>query len=161
MTRMLDGQVAVVTGAGGGMGQSYARQLARLGAKVVVNDYGGDVLGRQDGSSAAAQRVVGEIEAEGGTAIANALAVGNGENARAIIAAATEAYSRIDILVNNAGTALPGAIDAFEDEAIERHYATNLIGGYHLVRAAWPIMKSQHYGRILNISSNDALVGGT
>jgi len=155
------GQVAIVTGAGGGMGRAYALELARRGASVVVNDYGGGVLGQQDGSTAAAQQVVAEIVAAGGKAVANADAVGSAASARAIVATALDSFGRIDILVNNAGTALPGPFTQHDDDAIERHYATNLIGGHHLMRAAWPHMARQQYGRILNISSNGALgVGG-
>jgi NAD(P)-dependent dehydrogenase (short-subunit alcohol dehydrogenase family) len=156
-----DGQVAIVTGAGGGMGSAYARELARRGAAVLVNDYGGGVLGEQDGSAAPAERVAAEIMAAGGRAVADAHAVGSGAAARAIVQAAIDAFGRVDILVNNAGVALPGPFTAFADEAIEQHYRINLIGAHHLMRAAWPGMAAQGYGRILNISSNGALgVGG-
>jgi len=161
MTIDFSGQVAIVTGAGGGMGRAYALELARRGAAVVVNDYGGGVLGEQNGSAAPAQAVVDEIIAAGGQAIANGLAVGTAGNARAITLAALDAFGRIDILVNNAGTAIAGPFTAYDDDAIERHYATNLIGGHHLMRAAWPHMAENRYGRILNVSSNGALgVGG-
>jgi len=155
------GQVAIVTGAGGGMGRAYALELARRGGAIVVNDYGGGVLGQQDGSADPADAVVAEIVASGGRAIANSMAVGTGANARAIVQAAMDAFGRIDILVNNAGTGIAGPFTAHEDDAIERHYATNLIGGHHLMRAVWPHMATQHYGRVLNVSSNGALgVGG-
>ncbi|ATE63935.1 SDR family NAD(P)-dependent oxidoreductase [Rhizorhabdus dicambivorans] len=156
-----DGQVAIVTGAGGGMGRAYALELARRGARVLVNDYGGGVLGQRDGSAEPAQAVVAEIRAAGGIAEANGRAVGTADAARAIVRAALDAFDRIDILVNNAGTALAGSFTIHDDDAIERHYATNLIGGHHLMRAVWPLMAVQGYGRILNISSNGALgVGG-
>lgn len=155
------GQVAVVTGAGGGMGRAYALELAGRGAAVVVNDYGGGVLGEQDGSAGPAEAVVAEIVAAGGRAVASSLAVGTAANARAIVRTAIDAFGRIDILVNNAGTGIAGPFTAHGDEEIERHYATNLIGGHHLMRAAWPHMAAQHYGRVLNVSSNGALgVGG-
>ncbi|PJG46064.1 short-chain dehydrogenase [Sphingobium sp. LB126] len=155
------GQVAIVTGAGGGMGRAYALELARRGAAVVVNDYGGGVLGEQDGSSAPAEAVAAEITAANGRAIANGLAVGTAANARSIVDTALNAFGRVDILINNAGTGIAGPFTAHDDEAIERHYATNLIGGHHLMRAAWPHMAAQRYGRILNVSSNGALgVGG-
>lgn len=156
-----DGQVAVVTGAGGGMGRAYALELARRGASLVVNDYGGGVLGEQDGRIGPAQAVADEIVAAGGKAVANGLAVGTADSARAIIGQAVEAFGRIDVLVNNAGTGIAGPFTAHSDEAIERHYATNLIGGHHLMRAAWQHMAAQKYGRVLNVSSNGALgVGG-
>lgn len=155
------GEVAIVTGAGGGMGRAYALELARRGARVLVNDYGGSVGGEQDGILDPALGVVDEILTLGGEAVANGDPVGTAASARAILSAALDAFGRIDILVNNAGTALPGPFTAHEDEAIERHYATNLIGGHHLMRAVWPHMAGQHHGRILNISSNGALgVGG-
>jgi len=155
------GQVAIVTGAGGGMGRTYALELARRGARVIVNDYGGGVAGEQDGTPGPANAVVAEILAMGGQAVASGEPVGTAASARAILTTALAAFGRIDILVNNAGTALPGPFASHDDEAIERHYATNLIGGHHLMRAVWPHMADQRYGRILNISSNGALgVGG-
>ncbi|KEQ53221.1 SDR family NAD(P)-dependent oxidoreductase [Sphingobium chlorophenolicum] len=161
MTMDFSGQVAIVTGAGGGMGRAYALELARRGVAVVVNDYGGGVLGEQNGSSGPAEAVVAEIAAAGGRAVASGRAVGTAANARSIVQAALDAFGRVDILVNNAGTGIAGAFTAHEDEAIERHYATNLIGGHHLMRAAWPHMAAQRYGRVLNVSSNGALgVGG-
>jgi NAD(P)-dependent dehydrogenase (short-subunit alcohol dehydrogenase family) len=156
-----DGQVAILTGAGGGMGRAYALELARRGAQVLVNDYGGSVRGEQDGAAGPADAVVAEIRAAGGIAAADSHAVGTADAARAIVRAALDGFGRVDILVNNAGTALPGPFCEHGDEAIERHYATNLIGGHHLMRAVWPFMAAQSYGRVLNISSNGALgVGG-
>lgn len=156
-----DGQVAIVTGAGGGMGRAYALELARRGAQVLVNDYGGGVLGQQDGTPGPAHAVVADIRAAGGQAEANGQAVGTADAARAIVRAALDAFGQVDILVNNAGTALAGSFTAHRDEDVERHYATNLIGGHHLMRAVWALMAVQKYGRILNISSNGALgVGG-
>lgn len=161
MTIDFSGQTAIVTGAGGGMGRAYALELAQRGAAVVVNDYGGGVLGEQNGCSAPAEAVVAEITAAGGQAIANGMAVGTAANARAIVQTALTAFGRVDILVNNAGTGIAGPFTAHDDEAIERHYATNLIGGHHLMRATWPHMAAQRHGRILNVSSNGALgVGG-
>jgi NAD(P)-dependent dehydrogenase (short-subunit alcohol dehydrogenase family) len=156
-----EGRVAIVTGAGGGMGRAYALELSRRGAKVLVNDYGGDVRGAGVGASGPAERVAAEIRAAGGQAQADHHAVGDGPAARAIAQAAYQAFGRIDILVNNAGVALPGAFTDFDDERLERHYATNLIGAHHLMRAVWPGMLGQAYGRILNVSSNGALgIGG-
>lgn len=156
-----NGQVAIVTGAGGGMGRAYALELARLGAAVVVNDYGGGVLGELNGTSGPAEAVVAEIVASGGQATANSLAVGTAANGRAIVQDAIATFGRIDIIVNNAGTGIAGPFTAHEDDAIERHYATNLIGSHFLMRAAWPHMAGQKYGRVLNVSSNGALgVGG-
>ena len=161
MSITLNGQVGIVTGAGGGMGRAYAMELAHRGAAVVVNDYGGGVLGEQNGSVGPAAAVVAEIVAAGGQAVASGVAVGSAASARAIVQTAIDAFGRIDMLINNAGTGIAGPFTAHDDDAIERHYATNLVGGHHLMRAAWPYMAAQNYGRILNVSSNGALgVGG-
>lgn len=156
-----DGQVAIVTGAGGGMGRAYALELARRGAAVLVNDYGGGVLGEPNGSAEPARAVAAEIEAIGGRAMPNGDAVGSAAAARSIARAAVDAFGRIDILVNNAGTALPGTFTDHSDEAVERHFFTNLIGVHHLMRAVWPHMARQGYGRILNTSSNAVLGVGS
>ena len=155
-----EGRVAIVTGAAGAMGRAYALELARRGAKVLVNDFGGDVHGEHGGVSQAAERVAAEIRQAGGAAVADGHAVGDGPAARAIAQAALDAFGRIDILVNNAGLALPGAFTAFDDATVERSYRI-LVGAHHLMRAVWPTMAAQRYGRILNVSSNGALgVGG-
>lgn len=156
-----DDQTAIVTGAAGAMGRAYALELARRGAAVLVNDFGGDVLGGLEGSATPAARVAEEITAAGGRAVADAHPVGTADNAEAIVAAAMAAFGRVDILINNAGSALPGSFTGCDAESIERHYRTNLIGPHHLMRAAWPVMAERRYGRILNISSNGVLgVGG-
>jgi NAD(P)-dependent dehydrogenase (short-subunit alcohol dehydrogenase family) len=127
----------------------------------LVNDYGGGVLGDRDGTIGPAEAVVAEITAAGGKAAANGSAVGSADTARAIVRAALDAFGRVDILVNNAGTALAGSFTAHGDDQVEQHYATNLIGGHHLMRATWPLMAAQRYGRILNVSSNGVMgVGG-
>jgi NAD(P)-dependent dehydrogenase (short-subunit alcohol dehydrogenase family) len=154
-----DGEVAIVTGAGGGMGRAYAIELARRGAKVLVNDYGGDMFG-QGASAGPAETVAAEIRAAGGVAIANGDAVGSADAARAIVAAALDAYGRIDILINNAGVSAPGPIDGSTDDKVEAVLATNLLGPIHLTRAVWPAMTAQGHGRILNISSNACLGKG-
>jgi NAD(P)-dependent dehydrogenase (short-subunit alcohol dehydrogenase family) len=156
-----DGQVAVVTGAGGGIGRAIALELAARGAQLLVNDYGGDTLGHADesanGRSTTADAVAQEIVAAGGRAISNGIAVGTAQAARAIIDATLNAFGRIDILVNNAGVALPGPITKFSDAEVENLFRINLLGPHALLRAAWPHMVAQGYGRILNITSNAAL----
>ena len=154
-----DDQVALVTGAGGGMGRSYAIELARRGAKVVVNDYGGSTRGIA-GTSERAEAVVREITTLGGAAIANGAAVGTDEAARGMVAQAVDAFGRLDILVNNAGIAVLGGIDGVLFDSVETVYRTNLIGPHALISAAWPVMKRQGYGRILNVSSNSTLGSG-
>jgi len=154
-----DDRVAIVTGAGAGMGRSYAHELARRGACVLVNDSGTDPRG-SGASSAPAERVVDEIRSRGGQAVANTVSVGSADNARAIAAAALDAFGRIDILINNAGISSAGAFSAHTDESIERGVAVNFLGPFHLLRAVWPTMQSQAYGRILNVSSSAAFGGG-
>jgi NAD(P)-dependent dehydrogenase (short-subunit alcohol dehydrogenase family) len=155
-----DGQVALVTGAGGGMGRSYAIELARRGARVIVNDYGGTVDGTA-GDAARAQSVAAEIAALGGSALANGESAGTLSAARAMVNQAVRAFGRLDILVNNAGIVAPGGIDEVDFERIEAVYRTNLVGPHALISAAWTAMKRQRYGRILNVSSNATLgIGG-
>ena len=103
MSITFNDRVAIVTGAGGGLGKCHALDLARRGAKVVVNDLGGNVDGSDDGSSTAAEMVVEEIKAAGGEAIANGASVTDAEQVKAMVDQAMDAYGRIDILVNNAG----------------------------------------------------------
>lgn len=151
-----DGQVAIVTGAGGGIGRGIALELARRGARVVVNDYGGDTYGRA-GTATTAEAVAAEIRAAGGEAVANTTAVGTPAAAREIAACALDTWGRIDALANNAGVSLPGAITEFTDAEIENHFRINLLGAYALVRAVWPAMLRNRYGRILNTASSAAL----
>jgi NAD(P)-dependent dehydrogenase (short-subunit alcohol dehydrogenase family) len=157
MSIRFDGQVAIVTGAGRGMGRDTAQKLARRGAKVVVNDYGGAASTLTAGSIDVAQSVVDGIIAEGGEAVADGSSVGTGESADAIVGKAMEAFGRVDILVNNAGGSLVGDLDAFEDAEIEGVLRANFIGPYMLMRRVWPIMRAQKYGRIVNIMSGAML----
>ena len=154
------GQVAIVTGAGRGMGREYALLLARRGAKVLVNDYGGDPEGHA-GTSAEANAVVAEILAEGGTAVADATTVGTSDGADAIVKATLDAFGQVDMLINNAGGSTIAPIDQLADEDIEKVMRTNYWGPYLLIRRVWPHMKKQSYGRILNICSSATLGIGT
>ena len=153
----LDGQVAIVTGAGRGMGRAHALLLAQRGARVVVNDYGGASTTIHPGTIDTAQSVADEIAAAGGQAAADATMIGTGAAAGAIVDHAIDAFGRVDILVNNAGGALIGDIDAYADEEIEGVLRTNLIGPYMLMRRVWPYMRAQSYGRIVNVMSSAVL----
>lgn len=149
------GQVAIVTGAASGIGYAIARELALRGASLLVNDYGGDTYG-STGTSARAEQAAAEFRALGAQAVANGTPVGTAASAREIVAAAVAAFGRVDMLVNNAGIALPGLITDYSDEQLQGIFNTNLFGPYALVRAVWPIMREQGYGRILNTSSNSS-----
>ncbi len=145
-----DGQVAIITGAGGGLGRAYALLLAAEGAKVVVNDYGGDTAGRA-GTSAMADVVVEEIRAAGGEAVADSSDVAT--HGSQVVHTALEAFGGLHILINNAGIAGGGTIDTIPEDEFDRMLAIHLGGTLALVRAAWPVMTGQEYGRIVNTSS--------
>jgi NAD(P)-dependent dehydrogenase (short-subunit alcohol dehydrogenase family) len=156
-TLRFDGQVAVVTGAGNGLGRCYAMYLAEHGAKVVVNDLGRDRRGEGDVESAA-QSVADEIIAAGGIAIANANSVASETGAASIVADAVSAWGHIDIVVNNAGVTPNGeGIDQASRDEWNRVVDVHLHGSVNVLRAAWPHMASAGYGRVVNISSSSAL----
>ncbi len=153
-----DGRVAIITGAGGGLGRSHALELARRGAKVLVNDPGASVDG-SGGSSRAADDVVAEIVAFGGFAVANYVPVGTPEAAQAIAEAALEAFGRIDILVNNAGILRDKAFHKMTPEMIDVVLDVHLRGALHLSQAVFTVMREQGYGRIVNTTSASGLYG--
>jgi NAD(P)-dependent dehydrogenase (short-subunit alcohol dehydrogenase family) len=157
MTIRFDGQAAIVTGAARGMGRDMAEKLARRGARVLLNDYGGAASTLTPGSIDVAQAAVDRITAEGGVAVADGTMVGTGEAARAIVDHAMAEFGRVDILINNAGGSLVGDLDAFEDHEIEGVLRANFVGPYMLMRRVWPIMRAQGYGRIVNIMSGAML----
>lgn len=158
MSIRFDGQVAIVTGAGNGLGRSHALALAARGAKVVVNDLGGARDG-SGGSSAAALEVVSEIEAAGGESIANGANVANFDEVQQLVQQTMDKWGRIDILVNNAGILRDRSFGNMPIEDFETVIQVHLIGAANCTKAVWPIMKEQQYGRIIMTSSSSGLYG--
>ena len=155
MTIRYDGQVAIVTGAGGGLGRSHAIALAARGAKVVINDLGGSVDG-SGGSSDAAKAVVAEIEAAGGEAMANGANVADYTQVEQMVADTMARWGRIDILVNNAGI-LRDKSFARSLEDFSLVVDVHLMGSVNCTKACWDIMRDQAYGRIVVTTSSSGL----
>ncbi|MCA3714404.1 SDR family NAD(P)-dependent oxidoreductase [Phenylobacterium sp.] len=153
-----DGKVAIVTGAGGGLGRQHALELARRGAKVVVNDLGGSVDG-SGGSSAAAEAVVAEIKAFGGEAIANGGSVTDDAGVANMVKQTMDAWGRIDILVANAGILRDKSFSKMEMSDFEAVMNVHVMGTVKPAKAVWEIMKAQNYGRILVTTSSTGLYG--
>ncbi|HAD26747.1 MAG TPA: 3-oxoacyl-ACP reductase [Alphaproteobacteria bacterium] len=158
MTIRFDGKVAIVTGAGNGLGRSHALQLASLGAKVVVNDLGGNVDGT-GGSSESAEQVVAEIKAAGGDAIANGSSVSDVTGVDNLVKQTMEAFGRIDLLVNNAGILRDKTFAKMSVEDFDIVVDVHLSGAAYVTRAVWPIMQEQNYGRIVMTTSGSGLYG--
>ena len=154
-----DERVAVITGAGGGLGRVYALELARRGARVVVNDYGGPRDGAGAGSRSAADRVVNEIHAQGGEAVANYDDVATPEGGDHIIRTAMEAFGSVDILINNAGILRDKSFPKMEPENWKAVLDVHLNGAYHVTRPAFQVMKEKGYGRIIMTTSAAGLYG--
>jgi len=150
MTIRLDGQVAIITGAGQGLGRTHALALAERGAKIVVNDLGGARDGTGQ-SSQAADAVVAEIRANGGEAIANSANVADFEQVEAMVQQAMDAWGRVDILINNAGI--------LRDKDFRLVIDVHLMGSFNCSKAVWAIMREQAYGRIVFTSSSSGLYG--
>ncbi|MET8146594.1 SDR family NAD(P)-dependent oxidoreductase [Sphaerisporangium sp. NPDC005288] len=153
-----DGKVAVVTGAGHGLGRSHAILLAERGAKVVVNDLGGALDGTGASTGPAAE-VVELIAKNGGEAVANADNVATPEGAEAIVQTARDAFGRVDIVVNNAGILRDKSLGKMAVEEFDAVLAVHVRGSFLVSRAAFPHMKEQGYGRIVNTSSPAGLFG--
>src|SRR6202789_2365441 len=153
-----DGKVAIVTGAGGGLGRQHALELARRGAKVVVNDLGGAVDG-SGGSSEAAAKVVEEIKALGGEAIANGSSVTDDAGGALMVKHAMDAWGRIDILIANAGVLRDKSFSKMEIADFEFVMNVHLMGTVKPVKALWEIMREQNYGRIVVTTSSTGLYG--
>lgn len=153
-----DGRVVIVTGAGGGLGRSHALLFASRGAKVVVNDLGGTLDGRGNDESAA-QKVVEEIRAAGGEAVASFDGVDTAEGAAKIVKTAIDAFGRVDIVINNAGILRDVSFAKMSLEDWEAVLRVHLSGTMYVSRAAWPHMREAGYGRIVNTTSAAGLYG--
>ncbi|MEO8296247.1 MAG: SDR family NAD(P)-dependent oxidoreductase [Burkholderiales bacterium] len=154
-----DNRVAIVTGAGTGLGRAYALLLAARGARVVVNDIGGSVDGQGDGSATPAQAVVDEIKAAGGQALANFDSVADPAGAQRMVQSALDTWGRLDILINNAGILREGPLQGMSLDALEKVIGVHLMGTLYCTRAALVPMLKQRYGRIVLTSSASGLMG--
>ena len=153
-----EGQVAIVTGAGGGLGRAHALALAQRGAKVLVNDLGGSVDG-SGGSVSAAQAVVDEIVALGGQAMANGASVTDYAAVQGMVQQAVDAWGRVDILVNNAGILRDKSFAKMEMADFQLVVDVHLMGAANCCKAVWPHMQAQNYGRIVMTTSSSGLYG--
>ena len=157
MSISFEDRTAIVTGAGGGLGRAYALELARRGARVLVNDLGAGRDG--SGASDAAGRVVEEIEAAGGEAIANGASITDFAQVEAMVAAAREAFGRVDILINNAGILRDKSFAKMDMADFQAVLDVHLTGSANCTKAVWDLMREQAYGRILMTSSSTGLYG--
>jgi NAD(P)-dependent dehydrogenase (short-subunit alcohol dehydrogenase family) len=145
----LGGQVVVVTGGGAGLGRAYARELARRGAAVVVNDVAADTT----------EAVVAEIEREGGRAVPVVADVATPVGGRAIVDAAVDSFGTVDAVIANAGIMRPEYFEDVEPETLQQTLAVNLEGVFYVTQAAWPIMREKGYGRVALVSSGGGITG--
>lgn len=155
-----DDQVAVITGAGGGLGKRYALLLASRGARVVVNDVGGSVTGAGT-DTRAADAAATEIRDLGGDAVADSHSVTNPEGGQSIIDAALNTWGRVDIVINNAGIVGDAPFEDMTAERFEPLLDVHLKGAFYVTRPAWKVMREQGYGRILNTCSAAGILGAT
>lgn len=161
-----DGRVAVVTGAGRGLGREFALFLARAGAAVVVNDIGESsdasryAIGAAAGKHHVADEVVAEIKAFGGSAVANTADVSSPESAHTIVGDAIENFGQVDIVINNAGVVITGLFAELTPADLDRSLGVHVRGSFLVAQSAWPHMTKAGYGRILNVVSVDGVLIG-
>jgi NAD(P)-dependent dehydrogenase (short-subunit alcohol dehydrogenase family) len=153
-----DGQVAVITGAGRGLGRQHALLLAARGARVVVNDLGGSVTGDGSGGDAANATAL-EITTNGGEAVADTNSVATPEGGQAIIDTALDTWGRVDIVVNNAGIVRDSVFDGMTDELLSPLLDVHLKGAFFVTRPAWKVMREIGYGRVINTCSAAGILG--
>jgi NAD(P)-dependent dehydrogenase (short-subunit alcohol dehydrogenase family) len=153
-----ENRVAVITGAGGGLGREHALLLASRGAQIVVNDLGGAVDG-SGGDLGPAAKTAKEINDLGGVAVADGNSVSTMEGGAGIVKTAVDAFGRVDIVINNAGILRDKSFHNMDEAMIDAVLAVHLKGAFNVTKAAWPIMREQSYGRIVNTSSNSGILG--
>jgi NAD(P)-dependent dehydrogenase (short-subunit alcohol dehydrogenase family) len=153
-----DGRVAIITGAGGGLGRSHALLLASRGAKVVVNDLGGAFDGTGAGTTMA-EKVAEEIRAAGGEAVPNYDGVDTWAGGQAIVKTALDAFGKVDILINNAGILRDKSFMKLDEEDIDKVLTVHLKGAFNVTKAAFPVMRENNYGRIVMTTSATGLYG--
>jgi NAD(P)-dependent dehydrogenase (short-subunit alcohol dehydrogenase family) len=153
-----DGRVAIVTGAGGGLGRTYALDLAKRGAKVVVNDLGGSVHG-EGGSDTAAQKVVDEITGAGGEAVPSYDSVSTPEGGEAIVAKAVDSFGKVDIVINNAGILRDKSFAKMTWDDLHAVLDVHLKGAFYVTQPAFKIMRENNYGRLVFTASNAGVFG--
>ncbi|MCC7364533.1 MAG: SDR family oxidoreductase [Dehalococcoidia bacterium] len=158
MAISFEGQVALVTGAGAGLGRAYAIDLARRGAKVVVNDLGGDPAGTGE-NRAPAQKVVDEIKAAGGEAVANFDSVASYDGGFNMVKQAMDTYGRLDVVICNAGILRDMAFHNMAEEDWDKIFAVHIKGSFTVLRAAWPVFRQQSYGRVVLTTSSSGIWG--
>ena len=156
--RMVEGKVVIVTGAGGGIGRDIALQMARAGAKVIVNDIGASVAG-EGSDTGPAQRVVDEIRAEGGEAAANTDSVSDAAAAQRMVTQAVETYGRLDVVVNNAGILRDRYFHKMSPDEWDSVIKVHLYGAFYVSRAAAPHFKEQESGNFIHMTSTSGLIG--
>jgi len=153
-----DGKVAIITGAGGGLGREHALLLASRGARIVINDLGGSVSG-EGGDAGPAERVAQEICDAGGEAVANGSSVSTPEGGEEIVQTAIDAFGRVDILINNAGILRDKTFHNMTPDLLNPVLDVHLKGAFNVTRPAWIHMREQAYGRVVNTSSNSGILG--
>jgi NAD(P)-dependent dehydrogenase (short-subunit alcohol dehydrogenase family) len=153
-----DGKVAIITGAGGGLGREHALMMASRGALVVVNDLGGAIDGTGS-DKGAAERVVDEITAAGGEAAPDTNSVATTEGGAAIVQTALDAFGRVDIVVNNAGILRDKSFHNMTPDLWDPVMDVHLNGAYHVTAAAWPHLREQSYGRVISTASGAGIFG--
>jgi len=153
-----DGKVVIITGAGGGLGRQHALLMASRGALVVVNDLGGAIDG-SGSDKGAAERVVDEIKAIGGEAVADTNSVATPEGGKAIVQTALDTFGRVDVVINNAGILRDKAFHNMEPDLLNPVIDVHLKGAFHVTQPAWGVMREQGYGRIVSTSSAAGIFG--